>query len=77
MQSWKSVQSLILGTVGLIGYYVQKKKLSVVPKVINTDCVEIHFCNSRQSVGGGNAPTVQIQRANDPHQYLRDARSFR
>ena len=37
----------------------------MVPKVINTDCVEIHFCNSRQSVGGGNAPTVQMQRAND------------
>ena len=64
-QSWKSVQSLILGTVGLIGFYVIKQKITIVPKVINTDCVEIHFCNSRQSVGGGNAPTAQMQRVND------------
>jgi hypothetical protein len=64
-QSWKSVQSLILGTVGLIGFYVIRQKTTIVPKVINTDCVEIHFCNSLQSVGGGNVPTAQMQRVND------------
>ena len=36
-----------------------------VPRQTNTDTIEHHFGNSRQSVGGGNAPTAMQKRTND------------
>lgn len=65
LQSWKSFQSLILVRVGLIGYYAIKQKRDIVPKVINIDYVDIHFCNSRKSFGDGNTPKVHIKRVNN------------
>ena len=35
------------------------------PRRTNTDIIEHHFGNSRQSVGGGNAPTAMQKRTND------------
>ena len=64
-QTWKSIQSLILGLVGCIQLYVIENGESFVPRRTNTDTIEHHFGNSRQSVGGGNAPTAMQQRTND------------
>ena len=56
----KSIQSLILGLVGCIQFYVIENGEIYVPRRTNTDTVEHHFRNSRQSVGGGNSPIAII-----------------
>ena len=57
-QTWKSIQSLILGLVRCIQFYVIENGESFVPRRTNTDTVDYHFGNSRESVGGENAITA-------------------
>ena len=64
-QSWKSLQSLVLGLVGLIQHYVINKSCTFVPKRMSTDTIEMHFSCSRQNGGSGNEPTAMRQRTND------------
>ena len=45
--------------------YYQKWGKFYFSRRTNTDTVENHFGNPRQSVGGGNATTVIMQRTND------------
>ena len=63
-QTWKSIQSLILGLVRCIQFYIIEHGESFVPRRTNTDIVEHHFGNSRQSIGDGNTPISIIQRTN-------------
>ena len=46
-QTWKSIQSLILGLDGCIQFYVIENEESFVPRRTNTDTIEHHFGNSR------------------------------
>ena len=66
-QTWKIIQSLILELVDCIQFYVIESGESVVSRRTNTDTIEHHFGNSRQSVGGRNAPIAMQQRTNDAH----------
>ena len=50
VQSWNSLQSLILGLVGLIEVKVIKDGQTIVPKTTNTDGIEKHFSCSRQNM---------------------------
>ena len=52
--TWKCIQRLILGLVALIEDMCMKKKLSIVPRRLNTDDLENHFGNCRQFVGGAH-----------------------
>ena len=65
IQSWKSLQSLVLGLVGLIQANVIEEKQTIVPRTTNTDGIENHFSCSRQNGGSGDAPTAQEQQTND------------
>ena len=65
VQSWNSLQSLILGLVGLIEVEVKRNDQTIVPKTTNIDGIEKHFSCSRQNIGRGNAPTAQMQQTND------------
>ena len=51
--------------VGCIQFNIIENGESFVPRRTNTDTVEHHFENSRQSVGGENTPIAIIQRIND------------
>ena len=51
--------------VGCIQFHVIENEESFIPRRTNTDTVQHHFGNSRQSVGDGNAPTAIMQRTND------------
>ena len=65
VQSWNSLQSLILRLVGLIEVKVIRDGQTIVPKTTNTDGIEKHFSCSRQNIGSGNSLTAQIQQTND------------
>ena len=65
IQSWKSLQSLILGLVGLIQMNVIQEKQTIVPRTTNTDEIENHFSYPRQNGGSGDVPTAQEQQTND------------
>ena len=49
IQSWKSLQSLVLGLVGLNQANVIEEKQTIVPRTTNTDGIENHFSCSRQN----------------------------
>ena len=62
IQSWKSLQSLVLGLVGLIQANVIEEKQTIVPRTTNTDGIENYFRRSRKNGGSGDAPTAQEQK---------------
>ena len=61
IQSWKILQSLVLGLVGLIQMNVK----TIVPRTTNTDGIENHFNCLGQNGGRGDTPTAQEQQTND------------
>ena len=65
IQSWKSLQSLVLGLVGLNQANVIEEKQTIVPRTTTTDGMENYFSCSRQNSGSGDAPTAPEQQTND------------
>ena len=65
IQSWKSLQSLVLGLVGLIQANLIEEKETFVPRTTNTDGIENYLSCSRQNGGSGDAPAAQEQQRND------------
>ena len=59
IQSWKRLQSLVLGLVGLIQMNVIQEKQTIVLRTTNTDGIKNHFSCSRQNGGSGDIPTAQ------------------
>jgi hypothetical protein len=59
-ETWRNLQSLILGHVFLIQFWVMDRGFSINPRVCNTDCnMEHHFGNSRQ-IAAQEVTTVSL-----------------
>ena len=53
-ETWFCIQGLLLAHILIIQKYCVEKNERVNPRRINTDCVEWHFGNARQMVGGSS-----------------------
>jgi hypothetical protein len=61
--TWRGIKRMILGYVGMLGYYVKRQQYSIVPRRTLSDPCEHHFANSRANVGSTNNPNVMQQNA--------------
>jgi hypothetical protein len=75
-ETWKGLQRMILGYVGMIKYYVVGMGDTIVPKRTTSDSCEHYFSRARASFGGSNQNGVSGFHDHRRHEQVRSSNGY-